>query len=815
MGNPILTGCDVTDPSTNCTSNHQSGVSGPCEPPELDEAPCPPDSVLNDEEECVCATGRCLEPVCRYGSKRVLQRTGSGVPGDCCDVFECVLPREKDCEDVVCPEEGRECPLDSYRLPSHRAPGDCCSVPQGCQCLPAPCPVANCSPGSYARVVRPGSEKPGTCCPLFECVPIDTNNNASCLIDDKLETNGSTWWKDECTSCTCDEGQIYCTITPQCPELPPTCTVTRIPPKQCCPVCVLDGAADNTPTHPDGCITSGGKMLQNGHSWHEDPCTPCVCQGGHKKCQAYMCEVSCVNPTYVPDDCCPLCDSTSVILFPPHCPTLNNCSLRCVHGFVRNDAGCFMCQCQAATPDPSGEFVSPTHIITGTTCISPDGQVHDEGETWFDGCRQCYCHGGTEMCILINCPVPDCDNPIYNSTIDCCPHCRGPEMHPTLETPHPMVCQSVDGMYRVEGETWQLDRCTKCLCHSGRVLCETRQCPPTPCDQPVQDPDNCCPHCPEEEFPAIDTQETKSCGMQHPDGATWRDGACNSCVCKAGKTKCFTETCPLVSCDRPVLIKNHCCSVCLDGSVPKVCVVGNVTYQHEEQWSQDLCTHCVCIAGVRTCTEKLKMTDYIKFSALAEMMIIKQLPVKRLIGEVSLTYCILGGNSDHSTLDHMIINARGLGRVMLGVTKHDEERRSQIIGDVTLQLSTLKSSYTGNNHETSLHSSNLSVFRETLYIIGMSVMFLIICFLVYILWQHRRRRQHLTFDGSPKSGPSPAYKGYTHHDDSFPPPHYSTADRGSKMYQYDYVPSYDPQHITDMLKSPSIEATEKSAIARV
>nr|CAD7197555.1 unnamed protein product [Timema douglasi] len=967
-------------PSTNCTSNHQSGVSGPCEPPELDEAPCPPDSVLNDEEECVCARGRCLEPVCRYGSKRVLQRTGSGVPGDCCDVFECVLPRaahqtlsvkllnyiffpllyltlEKDCEDVVCPEEGRECPLDSYRLPSHRAPGDCCSVPQGCQCLPAPCPVANCSPGSYARVVRPGSEKPGTCCPLFECVPIDTNNNASCLIDDKLETNGSTWWKDECTSCTCDEGQIYCTITPQCPELPPTCTVTRIPPKQCCPVCVckfatrsvvrplypscllfechdshynftcyslqrpnglrhhshvnpgrsrfesrsgllrppckpfnscwlsmfddligvpVDGAADNTPTHPDGCITSGGKMLQNGHSWHEDPCTPCVCQGGHKKCQAYMCEVSCVNPTYVPDDCCPLCDSTSVILFPPHCPTLNNCSLRCVHGFVRNDAGCFMCQCQAeecllecpdggylqdthgnklcecaekalppfldcpplvdchkncshgfrvnkagcpvckcsqcrttgdchkncihglrtndrgctickcrATPDPSGEFVSPTHIITGTTCISPDGQVHDEGETWFDGCRQCYCHGGTEMCILINCPVPDCDNPIYNSTIDCCPHCRGPEMHPTLETPHPMVCQSVDGMYRVEGETWQLDRCTKCLCHSGRVLCETRQCPPTPCDQPVQDPDNCCPHCPEGEFPAIDTQETKSCGMQHPDGATWRDGACNSCVCKAGKTKCFTETCPLVSCDRPVLIKNHCCSVCL----------GNVTYQHEEQWSQDLCTHCVCIAGVRTCTEKV--------CSVACSNPVKKLgrccPVcpGKLIMHVAISIVppTLWSISNHGLISLMELLI--IYRIIFGRRYRKE------------------SSYTGNNHETSLHSSNLSVFRETLYIIGMSVMFLIICFLVYILWQHRRRRQHLTFDGSPKSGPSPAYKGYTHHDDSFPPPHYSTADRGSKMYQYDYVPSYDPQHITDMLKSPSIEATEKSAIARV
>jgi hypothetical protein len=39
--------------------------------------------------------------------------------------------------------------------------------------------------------------------------------------------------------------------------------------------------------------------------------------------------------------------ATSVVTIPPHCPALNNCSLRCLHGFVRDDDGCYTCQCQA------------------------------------------------------------------------------------------------------------------------------------------------------------------------------------------------------------------------------------------------------------------------------------------------------------------------------------------------------------------------------------------------------------------------------------------------------------------------------------
>lgn len=62
-----------------------------------DEAPCPPDSVPSDPSvpgsPCECAPARCREPVCRFGSTRELRRTGTNLPGDCCDVYECVLPK--------------------------------------------------------------------------------------------------------------------------------------------------------------------------------------------------------------------------------------------------------------------------------------------------------------------------------------------------------------------------------------------------------------------------------------------------------------------------------------------------------------------------------------------------------------------------------------------------------------------------------------------------------------------------------------------------------------------------------------------------
>ncbi|KAJ9586287.1 hypothetical protein L9F63_020069, partial [Diploptera punctata] len=683
--------------AVNCSS-----TTGDCESLLTeDEAPCPPDSTPSDPTVpgslCMCLPSRCVQPVCRFGSTRHLRRTGTNTPGNCCDIYECVQPKERNCSDVICPEEGIECPTDSYRLPNRRTPGDCCSHPQGCECLPRPCPEPECANDEHARMVRLGNNKPGTCCPLFECVKHENNN--SCQVVDHIVQNGSTWWKNECTQCRCSNGLVFCAEkSTHCPELPETCRETKVLPGSCCPICLFGREEDNDDTtilHPSDCVSP------NGQTWQDDPCTTCTCVHGTKKCQSYMCMLRCEHPRYVPGECCPLCDSTSVVTLPPHCPALSNCSLRCLHGFVRDNNGCYSCQCQAEecvlecpggySQDNHGnklcecadlhnadcpaltgcrkncahgfrvnkmgcevckckecrpltdcqkncihglrtndhgcpickckaaehvETVTTNHIITERTCISPDGVHHDDGENWFDGCRRCYCHGGTEMCNLITCPVPSCKNPIHNSSFSCCPYCPGEEnkeKHFSGEVHQAMVCHSVDGIYRVEGETWLLNSCTKCICHMGQVLCETHRCPPAPCSKPIHKNGQCCPQCPDVAT-AVISESAKSCDAQHLHGTTWMEDNCRSCICINGKTRCYTQHCPNVTCSRPVLAKNQCCSACLDQSSPRSCAVGNVTYHIGYEWNKDPCTRCKCNGGQVTCTEKVCSVSMCKTS---------------------------------------------------------------------------------------------------------------------------------------------------------------------------------------------------------
>lgn len=58
------------------------------------------------------------------------------------------------------------------------------------------------------------------------------------------------------------------------------------------------------------------------------------------------------------------------------------------------------------------------------SCLSMDGRRHENGENWHDGCRDCYCHNGREMCALISCPVPACESPTIRPG-QCCPSCPG------------------------------------------------------------------------------------------------------------------------------------------------------------------------------------------------------------------------------------------------------------------------------------------------------------------------------------------------------------------------------------------------------
>lgn len=57
-------------------------------------------------------------------------------------------------------------------------------------------------------------------------------------------------------------------------------------------------------------------------------------------------------------------------------------------------------------------------------CLTSSGRRYKEGDSWHDGCRDCYCHSGREMCVLISCPVPTCSHPVVKPD-QCCPTCEG------------------------------------------------------------------------------------------------------------------------------------------------------------------------------------------------------------------------------------------------------------------------------------------------------------------------------------------------------------------------------------------------------
>lgn len=75
---------------------------------------------------------------------------------------------------------------------------------------------------------------------------------------------------------------------------------------------------------------------------------------------------------------------------------------------------CFFAEAAASLMPP---------VKTGS-CLSMDGRRHENEESWHDGCRECYCHNGREMCALITCPVPNCGNPTIHPG-QCCPSCPG------------------------------------------------------------------------------------------------------------------------------------------------------------------------------------------------------------------------------------------------------------------------------------------------------------------------------------------------------------------------------------------------------
>uniref|UniRef100_A0AAX7TRZ1 Cysteine rich transmembrane BMP regulator 1 (Chordin like) n=1 Tax=Astatotilapia calliptera TaxID=8154 RepID=A0AAX7TRZ1_ASTCA len=503
------------------------------------------------------------------------------------------------CAGVTCPNlQVPSCPEGSVLTKSYKPPAECCpSVPPQCTCDFSACHKPQCPSEQHPVSLGQASGQPGDCCDVYECQKDVSmaSTEASCWVNNKLRAHEEQWKEDDCTFCQCVDGEPHCTAM-ACKQ---SCHNPVKIPGECCPFCeepsyetvspLLCPPLDNCSLSVNDC-PYGFQQDKNGcllcQCLNNDSCpdlgTYCSlqCPMGYERddfgCE--VCECSVPVPKCRPLSCtktCPYgyvrnkhgCEMCRCVKCPPF-----TCDKHCVNGYRQNRKGCSICMCKESGHVPSTTAPAPV----SSYCLTSNGQKYEEGEGWHDGCRDCYCHSGREMCVLISCSVPSCLHPVVKPD-QCCPTCEDDSGSGQPEGMDMVVCRAPGGEFYVEGETWNLDECTRCTCRKGRVLCDTELCPPALCQAPIRNKDTCCHVCAEETpLLPVNNSQQEYCITSDGDvllaGDSWKANVCTSCTCNNGTIQCFSQHCPAAKCRVPVLRKGQCCPHCLEmtTSVPVI-----------------------------------------------------------------------------------------------------------------------------------------------------------------------------------------------------------------------------------------------------
>ncbi|KAK3563107.1 hypothetical protein QTP86_016344 [Hemibagrus guttatus] len=609
----IFSGCNLTTTGCNCASqscythftyaNHSQcqlpAVELKCAGitcPTLAVPECPSDSVLTHSYTppsgcCLTVPPKCTctqcptQPECPSGHKAVIVSEATGAPGNCCDSYKCEKVSPK------CVYNGTEFAVDEvYRL-------DSCWL---CQCRGG---ISFCSKTECAELECDNFYIPeGECCPVCTGVELLSadSTKAICWQNHKLRQHEEQWKEDDCTFCQCVDGETHCTAM-VCKQ---SCHNPVKIPGECCPFCEEPSYETVSPLlcpPLENCSLSGHEC-PFGFEQDHNGCLLCQCLTNNScpKLSSY-CNEQCPMGYKKDDYGCELCECST----PSECRPLT-CRKTCPYGYVRNKHGCEMCRCIKCPPftcdkqcsdgykqnrkgcnvclcKESERGVSTTASPpVSSHCLTANGQQFEEGESWHDGCRDCYCHAGHEMCVLISCPAPSCTNPVLRSH-QCCPSCEEELGSGRPEGMDMVVCQAPGDELYVEGDTWNLDECTRCTCRQGRVLCDTEVCPPALCQTPTRTKGTCCLSCHEENpnFLPVNNSQREYCTSSDGDillaGDSWKPNACTSCICNNGTIQCFSQRCPAAKCKVPVLRKGQCCPQCLDITTTLVPVMATTT----------------------------------------------------------------------------------------------------------------------------------------------------------------------------------------------------------------------------------------------
>ncbi|XP_067210991.1 cysteine-rich motor neuron 1 protein isoform X3 [Linepithema humile] len=286
---------------------------------------------------------------------------------------------------------------------------------------------------------------------------------------------------------------------------------------------------------PQNCIHENVSR-KLGEEWKQGDCITCACkEDGIASCQMTMCK-SCENAIPPdPGECCPHCPFPTNSTFDHRpdesCKPLDDCKMKCYHGFRTDKNNCPICECADdlevdLVPDvlPEDYKVCPELSHCGLNC---GDLVKDE-----DGCSVCACQ------------TP----PRYPSPNDT-----------ALDTTNDKrICPEVKcDLHCERGLVMDENDCTFCECKPP-----TASCPPLlgcrkRCSFGYKTNKRGCSVCRCRASCMDHLNET------HPEGSTWYPNSCTTCTCEPGGRLNCKETICSVACNNPLPPKSGtCCPVC-------------------------------------------------------------------------------------------------------------------------------------------------------------------------------------------------------------------------------------------------------------
>ncbi|XP_072165209.1 uncharacterized protein [Diadema setosum] len=288
------------------------------------------------------------------------------------------------------------------------------------------------------------------------------------------------------------------------------------------------------------------------------------------------------------------------------------------------------------------------------TCLDKSGSQHSHGEVWYENCRtqgSCF-HGNTKHVVFVPPRIPDgcemreieghcfpsytCDDDSCRSksswSVDECTTCScvvGKPVCTTLpcpETPEgcrtlaiegaccPDIvcpgCSDAGGHPTVEGQMWNNDLCTSCVCHQGETACRRVVCEsPGPDCLQVFLPNQCCPMivCPAaNKRPCEIVRSALAPLLLMDERQTWlpsyytptcdSHGFFNATQCYPAEGVCWCAD-HLGREQDGSRMKNGVPSCTYSG-----CIDREGNYRGEnEHWHEDPCTNCNCTLGLPLC----------------------------------------------------------------------------------------------------------------------------------------------------------------------------------------------------------------------